>query len=126
MSEAPFAYAHTAASATRMLQRYGAPCTIKHTNPGVYDPSSGMAAVNVINAQSYCAVFAMPQRYINGTLVLQGDQQAYCAAGAVIRQGDTLNCRDSFTGEYRDFQVIDVKPVSPAGVPVLFVAHIRG
>jgi hypothetical protein len=121
-----FDYSRPASSAVRMLKRYGAPCTIKRTVTGEYDPATGTVSQTTTATPSVCATFPMPQKYVDGTLILQGDIQAYCAPGVVVRQGDTLNCRDPATGNLRDFKVINVKPISPAGVPVLFEAQIRG
>lgn len=115
-----FNYPATAATATRLLQRFGAACTIKHPTGSAYDPAIGTTVPTYTSAPSTAAVFAYAQKYIDGTLILQGDQQAYCAPGVAPVQGDTM------TWAGRDYTVIAVKPTSPAGVPVLFEVQIRG
>lgn len=115
-----FDYANTAATATRLLQRFGASATIKRTTTGEYDPETGTTPVTVTELATTAAVFAYDQKYIDGTLVLQGDQRAYLAPAQQPKQGDRL------TWQGKDFEMVAVKPVSPAGVPVLYEAQLRG
>jgi hypothetical protein len=115
-----FNYPNTAATATRLLQRFGAACAIKRRGPEVYDPATGATAPSYTSLPTTATVFAMPQKYIDGTLILQGDQQAFCAPAVEPKQGD------AFDWQGKTYAVISVKPVSPAGVPVLFEAQLRG
>lgn len=115
-----FNYAATAATATRLLQRFGAAATIRRTQPGAYDPDTGTSTPTVTDLSTTAAVFDMDQKYVDGTQVLQGDKTAYCDPGVAPEQGD------SFVWQGTTFAVIAVKPVSPAGTPVLFEAQIRG
>lgn len=115
-----FNYAATAATATRLLQRFGAPATIKRQTTGAYDPATGTASVTTAELATTAAIFAYDQKYVDGTLVLQGDQRAYLAPGQEPKQGDKLAWQGT------DFTVVAVKPVSPAGVVVLYEAQIRG
>lgn len=115
-----FNYAATAATATRLLQRFGAAATLKRATAGAYNPATGTSAPTVASLSTTAAVFAYPQKYVDGTLILQGDQQAFCAPGVTPKQGDVLAWQGI------DYQVIAVKPVSPAGVVVLFEAQLRG
>jgi len=115
-----FNYLNTAATATRLLQRFGAVATLKRTTTGEYDPATGETPLTVESLATTAAVFAYEQKYIDGTLILQGDQQVYLMPAVEPKQGDT------FEWQGRNYQVVSVKPVSPAGVPVLFEAQIRG
>lgn len=115
-----FNYPNTAATATRLLQRFGAACTLKRTGAAAYDPATGTVEPTVTSLATTAAVFAYAQKYIDGTLILQGDQQAFCVPGVEPKQGDVVSWQS------RDYTVISVKPVSPAGVPVLFEAQLRG
>ena len=115
-----FNYPATAATATRLLRRFGASAVLGRETTGAYDPATGTTPVTVTSLTTTAAVFAYDQKYIDGTLVLLGDQLAYCAPGVEPKQGDTL------TWQGRAYTVVAVKPVSPAGVPVLFEAQIRG
>lgn len=115
-----FNYPATAATATRLLTRFGAAATIKRATGAAYNTSAGTSAVTYASTATTAAVFAYAQKYIDGTLIKQGDQLAYCAPGFAPIQGDR------FTWNGADLEVISVKPISPAGVPVLYEAQIRG
>lgn len=115
-----FDYPKTAATATRLLKRFGAACTLKRTGPAEYDPATGTNAPTITSLATTAAVFAYAQKYIDGTLILQGDQQALMDPATEPKQGDVLVWQGT------DYTVVAVKPVSPAGVPVLFEAQIRG
>lgn len=116
-----FNYPGTAATATRLLKRFGAPATlIRAEGPPVYDPETGQTAPADVSTPTTAAVFAYDQKFIDGTLILQGDQQAYCMPGVEPMQGDR------FQWQGKVYTVITVKPLAPAGTPVLFAAQIRG
>lgn len=115
-----FNYAATAATATRLLQRFGAAATLKRTTTGEYDPELGEAPVTVTELATTAAVFAYDQKYIDGTLILQGDQRAYIVPANEPKQGDLL------AWQGRDWSIVAVKPISPAGVPVVYEAQLRG
>lgn len=115
-----FNYPNTAATATRLLKRFGAACTVKHPTGTAYDPATGTMTPTFASTGSTAAVFAYDQKYIDGTLIQQGDQQAFCDPSVPVVQGDVM------TWQSKDYTVISVKPVSPAGVPVLFEAQLRG
>ena len=115
-----FNYAATATTATRLLERFGAAATLRRHTGAAYNPATGTTAPTVTSLSTTAAVFAFDQKYIDGTLIQQGDQRAYLAPAVVPQQGDAL------TWGGRDWQVVAVKPVSPAGVPVLFETQLRG
>lgn len=115
-----FDYSRTAATATSMLKRFGAACTLKRQTTGEYDPATGTNPVTVTSLPTTAAVFAYDQKYIDGTLILQGDQRAYMVPGVEPKQGDVL------AWQGRDWQVVAVKPLAPAGVQCLYEAQLRG
>ncbi len=67
-------YPATAATATRLLKRFGAPAVLGRDGPAVYDPTTGTVAPTPLTFPTTAAVFAYAQKYIDGTLILQGDQ----------------------------------------------------
>lgn len=115
-----FNYNATAATAVRLLTRFGAACTLKRTTAGTYNPATGTSTPTVTSLTTTAAVFDYPQRYVDGTLIREGDKQCFCSPSVVPKQGDVLEWQGA------DYQVVMVKPVSPAGIPVLFEAQIRG
>lgn len=116
-----FDYTATAATALRLLQRFGAAATLKRTSAAAYDPATGTSAETVTSLSTTAAVFDYPQKYVDGTLILVGDKQAYLAATHEPKQGDALTWWGGV-----DYTVVSVKAVAPAGVAVLYEVQIRG
>jgi hypothetical protein len=85
-----------------------------------YDPATGTTTINFTSTASTAVVLAYPQKYIDGTLIQQGDQRVLCDPGVIAVQGDT------FTWQSDDYTVVNVKPVSPAGTVVLYELQVRG
>lgn len=115
-----FNYPATAAAATRLLTKFGAAATLKRQSGTTYDPGTGTTVPTYADLATTAAVFAYKQGYIDGTLIRQGDQQAFCAPAVEPVQGDR------FAWHGKTFEVVSVKPVSPAGVAVLYECQIRG
>ena len=113
-------YVKTAATASRLLTRFGAACTLKRQTSGAYDTSTALAVVTETSLAAVACVFDYAQSYIDGTLILAGDKQAFMASSPVPKQGDR------FTWAAIDYTVQQVKPISPAGVPVLYECQVRG
>src|SRR5690606_41516606 len=107
-----FNYTATAATATRLLERFGAAATIKRQTTGAYDPVLGYAPVVTTSLPTTAAVFDYPQGFIDGTNILQGDRRAYCAPGDAPKQGDVL------TWQGTDLAVVSGRPVAPSGLAV--------
>ena len=115
-----FDYANTASTALRLLTRFGASASIKRQTAGAYVPATGSAVVTPTTLVTTACVFDYPQKYVDGTLILAGDKQAYLASTPTPKQGDVL------TWQSVDYTVINIKAVSPAGTPVLYEAQLRG
>lgn len=115
-----FNYPATAATAAHLLERFGAAATIKRQSGTAYDPATGTSTQTYTSYATTAAVFDYAQKYIDGTLIQAGDKQAYCAPSVAPEQGDR------FTWNGADYTVVAVKPVAPAGTPVLYEAQLRG
>lgn len=115
-----FSYANTAETARRLLERFGAVATLRRATSGGYDPATGESAPTAVDHAVIAVVIAYDQKYIDGTLIQQGDQRAFLDASQAPAQGDT------FAWQGKDWHVVAVKPIAPAGTPVLFEAQLRG
>jgi hypothetical protein len=115
-----FDYAKTAATATRLLQRFGASATLKVVTGSAYDPATSTTTPTYTSNTTTAAVFDYDAKYIDSTLIRTGDKRAYLAPAHAPKQGDRL------TWQGTDYEVVAAKTVSPAGVPVLYEAQIRG
>lgn len=121
-----FNYNATAATATRLLKQFGAAATLKRTVTGEYDPTTGEVPVTTASLATQAAVFPYDQKYIDGTLIKQGDQWGLLAPAHAPKQGDVLNAKSPLTGAYADYTVVNFKAHGPAGIPVLYEVHVRG
>lgn len=113
-----------AATAKRMLSASGAACTITRQGQGQgsYNPATGTfdpAPADVQTGQA--VVLPYPQKLIDGTTVMQGDQQAYVAPGLDWAPRAT----DVLTWQGVDYTVVSVKNLAPAGESVLFELQVR-
>lgn len=115
-----FDYATTAATASRLLTRFGAACTLTRTTAGAYDPVTATAAETTTSLATVAAVFDYAQSYVDGTLVLAGDKQVFMASSPVPKQGDR------FTWQGVALTIVNAKAISPAGTPVLYECVCRG
>lgn len=112
-------YDRLAATALRLLQAYGASATLKASTAGTYDPATGSASVTVVSTAVSAAVFDYPAKLVDGTLIKTGDKKALIAASGAPAVGHAL------TWQGKDYQIVSLKTVSPAGQPVIYEAQIR-
>lgn len=113
-------YTNTAATATRLLERFGAAATLKRQTAGAYDPSTGTSAVTTTSLSTTAAVFDYDQKYIDGTLIKQGDKRALIAPAYAPVQGDI------FAWASKDWTIVAVEAIAPASTAVLYDCTIRG
>ena len=115
-----FNYARTAKTADRLLKRFGATTLIKKTT-NTYDPTTGTASGTSIQFSVTAAVFDYEQKFIDGTLIREGDKQAYVSALvlSVPSVGDVME----WLG--KDCAIVFVTPLNPAGTNVLYTLRIR-
>lgn len=116
-----FNYSNTAATADRLLKRFGAKTQLTHETVGEYDPEEGAAPVTTTEQTVTAAVFDYPQRYVDGTKILAGDRQCFLSAVGIFEplQGD------SFAWDGKSMVVVAVKKLAPAGLAVLYELQVR-
>lgn len=117
-----FNYAGAAATAQRIITRFGAAATLtrRAASPD-YDPDTATADPAPTTDTVQAVVFPYQDRF--DATVRQGDEQALVGAVGLSepREGDALTTADGVTR-----QVIRTKNVGPAGVWVVFELHLRG
>ena len=120
-----FDYARPAATAKRLLTRFGQVVTVKRVTPGGYDPATGATTADVTNGYSCSgAVMNYASRDIDGTLVQRGDVRVLLAppdAAFEPKPGDTVTLADATV-----LTVINAQATKPAGSPVLYEVQARG
>ncbi|KAF1045609.1 hypothetical protein [Xylophilus sp.] len=115
-----FSYATMAATASRLLKRFGAKASISRIVDGSYDPATGNNPGGTQVFPTVAAIIDYEDRLVDGTMILRGDLRALMDPRVQPIQGDRL------TWKGKSFAVISVKAVSPAGLVVLYDAQVRG
>jgi len=123
---ATFDYAEMAAMAQELLAEFGAAVTLRQPGTGEYDPETGTVSSDPTDFLGIGAKFDYEQRNIDGTLILQGDQQVYLAvqqgAGAAMpkpKAGDLILVGND------PWRVVTAEAIEPASVPVLYIVQVR-
>lgn len=118
-----FDYAKTAATATRLLQRFGQSATLKRETGTRYDPATGAMVAVAAECPCIAAVLDYTARDIDGTLIQQGDKRVLIGPyiNLTPQAGDVIELS---TGA--SVTVIAVTTTAPAGRAVLFDAQCRG
>lgn len=119
-----FNYAATAATADRLIKRFGTSATLRRTisDAAAYDPATGtVAAPAAVDTVCSAVVIDYDQKMIDGTLIRAGDKRVYMS---VIGVGLPL-AADLFVWQTVTYTVMTVKPLAPAGVGVLYEIQAR-
>lgn len=118
-----FDYDDAAATAGKLLAEFGRACTLGSVSDGEYDPVTGTAGPASTPHPVTAAVLDYPQRFIDGSVIRTGDKRALMSpVGLAVtpKPGDTLT--DAAGAVH---QVVDAKPLAPAGTVVLWTLQVR-
>lgn len=118
-------YDRMAATAAKLLKKYGAAAVLSRVTAGDYDPATGNTIGETTATYScFAAKFDYEQKDIDGTQIRVGDQRVYLSAPGVVQpqSGDTM----TFTGSAKVFDVVTAKAINPAGTAVIFEVQVRG
>lgn len=117
-----FAYAKSAATALRLLTKFGQAVTLRKQTAGAYDPATGTAAITTSDTTGNAAVleFSNGERYQAGTTIQEGDKKALLNAIAVTPAPNDLLIVGSAT-----WTILSIKTLAPAGTVVLYELHLR-
>ncbi len=117
-----FNYAKTAATADRLIGRFGASATFQQITVGAYDPNTGTAGNTVTSVPVQAVVLPYGQRFIDGATILQGDLQAFLSVVGV----SVPKAGDQLLWQGKTYQIISVKDTAPAGLSVIYELQVRG
>lgn len=114
-------YTRLAATAVRLLAKYGAPLLLTRTTEGEYDPETGTSTGGTATYNVTGAAFDYAQDDIDGTLIRRGDMRVYIAPDAAVtpQTGDTLPVQGFV------WNVVESRPLQPADKIVLHDVQIR-
>ena len=113
-------YDTMAATASRLIGKYGQAISIKRTTGGTIDPVTGIATAGT---SSTLATNGILQRYpdslIDGTRILTSDRLAILAPEVEPILTDKL----TFGG--KDWAIISIQTANPAGTPLVYFVQVR-
>lgn len=117
-----FDYAATAATAARLLGKFGATVTVTRTTPGARNPDTGTTGAGSTQTWTPKGVkLDYSAREIDGTQILAGDQRVYMSAIASLDPKPS----DVVTLGSEAWRVVRSRTLSPAGVVVLLDVQVR-
>ncbi len=114
-----FDYSKTAATARRLLGRFGSAAQVLEVS-GAYDPATGQNATTTTPHDVFACVFDFDREFIDGTLVLHGDKQCFCSSS-----GYTPKPGDVFMWQGEPLSVVASKPLAPSGAEVIVELQVR-
>jgi hypothetical protein len=115
-------YDRMAATADRLLKKYGAARELHRTTADSYDPSTGVFTPGGdVTYDIFAAKFDYEQKDIDGTVIKAGDQRAYISPTAAVtpQTGDRID----FDGVKWNVQAS--RPIAPATKIVLHDVQLR-
>lgn len=114
-------YDEIAATADEILAEFGATSVLTRIVPGVYDPATGTTTDVSTDFPCTMASFPIEDKWIDGTRVLAGDEEAYLS---VIGLGDPLP-GDKIVWRGATYSVVNAKVLAPSGQAVLYTLQLR-
>lgn len=118
---AGFDYAKSGTTALRLIERFGRSGTVRRTTPGAgpaHDP--GTPVVTNYPCSFAVAEFSLSDR--DGTHIRAGDKKVYLAAkGLTVEPAAT----DQIVAGSEIYTIAEVRPLSPAGIPVYYELTCR-
>lgn len=121
---ATFDYIASAATASRLLAKFGQVVTLSRGTPGVYDPVTGDTTGGGVESQTASAVllpYKLGDAFADGALVNVGDRKCLIEAAGLDWEPDALTTLTDAGGEA--WQLERVETLAPAGTAVLHTAN---
>lgn len=119
LTMASFDYAHIRATAARLIAKFGQAGAIRRTTTSgsSYDPET-------VTTDHACqlAVMQYTDDKIDGTLIMRGDKLVYLSTAGLSIEPSTAD-KVVIGGE--EHAIVNVKPLSPAGLVVFYEIQAR-
>lgn len=120
-----FNYSRPAATALRLIAKYGRTIQHQRITEGAYNPETGTdtgttVSTNVKGADFDFKLQSAGQSNITDSLIQAGDR--YVLIGAEVAAIDTS---DKLVIDGVTWNIVSVKKLAPAGVVVLWTVHVR-
>lgn len=120
-----FDYTKSAASATKLLTKFGRTVVRTATTAGTYVPGGTVTGATTANTNRIAAFFdygdqgRSGEQYVRGSLVQKGDKQM------LLDPNGAAELTDLYTVGSDVYTVVSIGEVNPAGTVVLFDIHVR-
>ncbi|MGO3563729.1 hypothetical protein SAMN04490192_3406 [Pseudomonas lundensis] len=121
-------YDRMAATALRLIERFGLTATLSEVTPGEYDPVTGVetgGATLTQTGQLILLEYTSAEAGIinaSGSLVQQGDKKIMLAAKG-LAWPPTLTT--TILADGQTWTIVNVKSTNPAGTPLVYELHGR-
>jgi hypothetical protein len=114
-------YAGTAASATKLLTKFGRTVTRTTYTAGTFDQATQTVSPSTAASSRIGVLFDIDGKRttIRGTLVQVGDKELYLDASAAVA------LTDHYTIGGVEYIVLSFEEINPAGTAVLHILHLR-
>lgn len=114
-------YDRAAATAVRLIDRYGRAVTLRSIAPGTYNTATGVATTTPTNVSRNGALlpFGTGQTTERGNLILAGDQRLLLEPGIVPKPEDRIVVGSDI------YEIVSFVELNPAGTSVYFDLHLR-
>jgi len=114
-------YSKSAASALKLLTKFGQNVTRRAYTIGTYDPATGLVTNTYADTTRKGVLFdfASGQTLERGTLIQTGDKRLYVDASA------TISPQDHFIVDTIEYTIVSIGELKPAGTSILFDIHLR-
>lgn len=113
-------YGRMAATASRLLEKFGAPVTLARETGGTYDPVTGETTPPADDSQTTTGLLKRyPDHFIDGTRILTGDRMLILDASVQPLMSD----RPTIGGQ--QWTPVSIETQSPAGVPLVYFVQCR-
>lgn len=117
---ADFDYAKMAATARRLLTRFGSTVDIVRETGGGYDPVTGTTTPGTETTyQPKGVLLKYPDRLIDGTRILQSDRRL------ILDDTVNPNASDKPVVQGEEWNIQDIATISPAGTPIIYEVQVR-
>ena len=113
-------YDNMAATASRLIGKYGQAISIKRTTGGTIDPVTGITTAGTASTLATTGILQRyPDSLIDGTRILTSDRLAILAPEV------EPNLTDKLTFGSKDWAIVSIQFSNPAGTNLVYFVQVR-
>lgn len=113
-------YSGMAATASRLLARFGSPVTLSRSTGGSRDPVTGVETPGIDDSKTTVGILKKyPDKLIDGTRIKTGDRLLVVDASVEPLMTD----RPVIGGQ--EWTPVSIEAANPAGTPLVYFIHAR-